>query len=61
MCKVSKALDKLSKKELHKVNQGLLCPVCKSTKIKFVGTTFDGCNANAAYDCKKCPAKWEGY
>jgi predicted RNA-binding Zn-ribbon protein involved in translation (DUF1610 family) len=61
MCKVSEALDKLSKKDLHKVNQGLLCPVCGGDKIKFVGANYDGRNSNNAYDCKTCPAKWEGY
>ncbi len=36
------------------------CPRCLGTDIKCVGENWDGINANFAYDCNLCSAKWEG-
>lgn len=43
------------------VNRGVLCPSCKSTKVKLVDDHFDGVNSNFCYDCEECGMQWEGY
>ena len=52
-----------TKEELHQASLGNLCPTCKGTDVKNVGSVPDGMTMNYAYDCqnKECNAKWEGY
>ncbi len=46
--------------QLQAASRGELCPVCHSTKVKFVGWNPDGIHMNCAYNCTECDAKWEG-
>lgn len=56
-----KTFDALSEKDKDRVSRGLQCPGCSSILVRLVGYNPDGINTNAAYDCLKCPAIWEGY
>ncbi len=54
-------LSNLVEEEVDKVCKGKMCPVCKSMKIKVVGSHVDGRDINMAYDCEDCGEQWEGY
>lgn len=53
--------NELTTAERQKVCVGQLCPACKKTDIKHIGSAPDGFNCNDQYRCTACRTEWEGY